>query len=211
MSTQLHRELIEFIAESDDALLNKFFEEGSLSEEEFRAGIHAAVQAQIFIPLFCTSATSNVGVRRLLDFIAKYGSSPLDHEKVDAEDARSGAPLEVKIGGTEPVLQVFKTMNEEHFGELSFFRIYSGQITTGGDLFNANRNYHRTHRTDFSAQRPHARDSVASRRGRHWRDGETQEHAHRRHTLRVESSGETSRAGISAPEHSRRAASQGAR
>ena len=139
-STQLHRELIELIAESDDTLLNKFFEQGSLSEEEFRADIHAAVQKQMLIPLFCTSATSNVGVARLLDFIAKYGSSPLDHEKVDAQDARSGAQLEVKLGGTEPVLQVFKTMNEEHFGELSFFRIYSGQITTGGDSFNANRN-----------------------------------------------------------------------
>ena len=139
-ATQLHRELIELIAESDDTLLNKFFEQGSLSEEEFRAGIHAAGQAQMFIPLFCTSAASNVGVGRLLDFIAKYGSSPLDREKVDAEDARSGAQVQVKVGGTEPVLQVFKTMNEEHFGELSFFRIYSGQITTGGDLFNANRN-----------------------------------------------------------------------
>src|SRR6187455_1235266 len=94
---QLHRELIELIAESDDTLLNKFFEQGSLSEEEFRAGIHAAVQAQMFIPLFCTSATSNVGVGRLLDFIAKYGSSPLDREKVDAEDARSGAHVEVKV------------------------------------------------------------------------------------------------------------------
>src|SRR5207253_1830191 len=77
---------------------------------------------------------------QVLDVIAKYGSSPLDREKVDAEDARSGAQVQVKVGGTEPVLQVFKTMNEEHFGELSFFRIYSGQITTGGDLFNANRN-----------------------------------------------------------------------
>ena len=138
--TQLHRELIELIAESDDALLNKFFEQGSLSEEEFRTDIHAAVQKQALIPLFCTSATSNVGVARLLDFIAKYGSSPVDHEKVEAHDARSGAQLEVRLGGTEPVLQVFKTMNEEHFGELSFFRIYSGQITTGGDAFNANRN-----------------------------------------------------------------------
>ncbi len=137
--TQLHRELIELIAESDDALLNKFFEQGSLSEEEFRADIHAAVQKQALIPLFCTSATSNVGVARLLDFIAKYGSSPLDHAKVDAEDARSGAQVEVKLGGTAPVLQVFRTMNEEHFGELSFFRIYAGQITTGGDAFNANR------------------------------------------------------------------------
>jgi len=138
--TQLHRELIELIAESDDTLLNKFFEQGSLSEEEFRADIHAAVQNQMFIPLFCTSATSNVGVARLLDFIAKYGSSPLDHEKVDGQDVRSGSQIEVKLGGTEPVLQVFKTMNEEHFGELSFFRIYSGEIAAGAELFNANRN-----------------------------------------------------------------------
>src|SRR5262252_6077365 len=87
--THLHHELIELIAESDDTLLEKFFEQGSLSEEEFRAGIHAAVQAQAFIPLFCTSAMSNVGVGRLLDFIAKYGSSPLDREKIGAEDARS--------------------------------------------------------------------------------------------------------------------------
>src|SRR5205085_1565576 len=138
-ATQLHRELIELIAESDDTLLDKFFEQGSLSEEEFRAGIHAAVQAQMFIPLFCTSAVWSVGVGRLLDFTAKYGSSPLDREKIDAEDARSGEQVQVKVGGTDPVLQVFKTMNEEHFGELSFFRIYSGQIRTGGDSFNANR------------------------------------------------------------------------
>jgi elongation factor G len=137
---QLHRELIELIAESDDTLLNKFFEQGSLSEEEFRAGIHAAVQAQQFIPLFCTAAASNIGVGRLLDFIAKYGSSPMDREKVEAEDARTGEPVEVHVNGTEPVLQVFKTMNEEHFGELSFFRIYSGQIASGGEAFNANRN-----------------------------------------------------------------------
>ncbi len=139
-AAQLHRELIELIAESDDTLLEKFFDQGSLSEEELRAALHAAVQKQAIIPLFCTSATSNVGVGRLLDFIAKYGSSPLDHEKVEAENARTGEPVEVKLGGSEPVLQVFKTMNEEHFGELSFFRIYSGQITTGGDAFNANRN-----------------------------------------------------------------------
>ena len=96
--TQLHRELIELIAESDDTLLKKFFEQGSLSEEEFRTGIHSAMQPQHFIPLFCTSATTDVGVGRLLDFIAKYGSSPIDREKADAEDARSGAELEVKVG-----------------------------------------------------------------------------------------------------------------
>src|SRR5438046_602513 len=86
------------------------------------------------------AVTLKVAVNPEPDFNAKDGLSALDREKVDEEDARSGAQLEVKVGRTEPVLQVFKTMNEEHFGELSFFRIYSGQITTGGDLFNANRN-----------------------------------------------------------------------
>src|SRR5690606_18981667 len=70
---QLHKELIEHIAESDDTLLNKFFEQGGLSEEEFRAGIHPAIQKQLFIPLFCTSAETNVGVTRVMEFIAKYG------------------------------------------------------------------------------------------------------------------------------------------
>src|SRR5947207_8148542 len=93
-ATQLHRELIELIAESDDSLLNKYFEQGSLSEEEFRAGIHSALQKQLFIPLFCTSAETNVGVARLMDFIAKYGSSPVDLATVTAHDI-NGAEVQV--------------------------------------------------------------------------------------------------------------------
>jgi len=64
---ELHRQLIEHIAESDDALMNKFFEQGSLTEEEFAPGIHAAVQKESLIPLFCTSAENNIGVARLMD------------------------------------------------------------------------------------------------------------------------------------------------
>ena len=97
--TALHKELIEHIAESDDTLLNKYFEEGGLSEEEFRAGIHTAMQKQLFIPLFCTAAETNVGVARLMDFIAKYGSSPVDRATVtahtpDGERNRGGAGTE---------------------------------------------------------------------------------------------------------------------
>ncbi len=136
--TRLHKELIEHIAESDDSLLNKFFEKGSLSEEEFRAGIHAAVQKQLFIPLFCTSAETNVGVTRVMEFIAKYGSSPVDRATVTAHDPE-GAEVEVKLTDPDPVLHVFKTMAEEHFGELSFFRIYSGKVKTGLDLYNSDR------------------------------------------------------------------------
>ena len=136
--TKLHRELIEHIAESDDSLLTKYLDEGGLSEEEFRAGIHTAVQQQHFIPLFCTSAETNVGVARLMDFIAKYGSSPVDRKRYAAVDG-SGTAAEVRLTDPEPVAHIFKTMAEAHFGELSFFRIYSGSLKAGMELFNADR------------------------------------------------------------------------
>ncbi len=135
---ELHGQLIEHIAESDDELMNKFFEQGSLSEEEFRAGIHSAVQKQLFIPLFCASAENNIGVGRLMDFIAKYGSSPVDRKKVKAVNA-SDAEVEVGLDDPEPVLYIFKTMSEAHFGELSFFRTYAGSVSTGMDLYNSDR------------------------------------------------------------------------
>src|SRR6516165_5402481 len=135
---ELHGQLIEHIAESDDELMNKFFEQGSLSEDEFRAGIHAAVQKELFIPLFCTSAENNIGVARLMDFIAKYGSSPVDRKKVKAMDA-NGKDIEVALDSNETVAYVFKTMSEAHFGELTFFRVYSGSVTAGSDMFNSDR------------------------------------------------------------------------
>ncbi len=135
---ELHTQLIEHIAESDDELMNKFFEQGNLAETEFRAGIHAAVQKELFIPLFCASAENNIGVARLMDFIAKYGSSPVDRKKVKAIDA-NGKETEVALDSPETVAYVFKTMSEAHFGELSFFRVYSGSVTTGADLFNSDR------------------------------------------------------------------------
>jgi len=135
----LHEELIEYVAESDDSLLEKFFEEGTLSEDEMRGGIHAAIQNQTMIPLFCTAATSNVGVQRLMDFIAKYGSSPVDRAKVTAKDFISEKDVDVKLENPETVIQVFKTISEAHVGELSFFRVYSGKVSTGMDLYNTTR------------------------------------------------------------------------
>jgi len=135
---ELHSQLIEHIAESDDELMSKFFEKGGLSEEEFRAGIHAAVQRELFIPLFTVSAENNIGVARLMDFIAKYGSSPADRKKVKAVDA-NGKETEVGLDDPETVAYIFKTMSEAHFGELSFFRVYAGSISTGKDLFNSDR------------------------------------------------------------------------
>jgi elongation factor G len=135
---QLHKQLIEFIAESDDTLLEKFFAQGSLSEEEMRGGIHAAVQNQSFVPLFAVSAENNIGVARLMDFIAKYGSSPVDRAKVRAVNGE-GKEVELSLTDPDPVCYVFKTMSEAQFGELSFFRIYSGSIKFGSELYNTDR------------------------------------------------------------------------
>ena len=134
----LHKELIEHVAESDDSLMEKFFEKGGLSEEEWRAGIHKAIQEQIFVPLFVTSAENNVGVARLMDFIAKYGSSPVDRAKVKAVDS-NGKDADIDLAGSEPVCYVFKTMSEAQFGELSFFRVYSGSVKFGSELYNTDR------------------------------------------------------------------------
>ncbi len=135
---QLHSQLIEFIAESDDALMEKFFAQGGLSEEDWRAGIHTAIQKQVFTPLFCTSAENNIGVARLMDIIAKYGSSPVDRQKVQGTDA-DGKPVGVALSDLDPVLYIFKTMSEAQFGELSFFRIYSGSVKFGSELYNTDR------------------------------------------------------------------------
>jgi elongation factor G len=136
--TQLHRELIEYTAEADDSLMEKFFEKGSLTEDELRAGEHTALQKQAFVPVFFTSAETNVGVARLLDFIAKYGSSPIDRIKVAANDVE-GNPVDVALTGEDPVLYVFKTTHEDQFGDLSFFRVYSGSVHVNMDLFNSDR------------------------------------------------------------------------
>ncbi len=136
---ELHQSLIEYVAESDDSLLEKFFEQGNLSEEEMREGIHAAVQNQTFIPLFCTSSTSNISVARLMDFISKYGSSPVDRAQITALDAINGEEKTVDLAGSDPVLFVYKSISEGHVGELSFFRVYAGRVSTGIDLYNTSR------------------------------------------------------------------------
>jgi len=134
----LHQQLIESTAESDDALLEKFFAQDGLSEEELRAGVHTAFEKQSFIPLFCTAAENNVGVARLMDFIGKYASSPLDRPKAKALDAND-EEVEISVSDSEPSLLVFKTISEGQAGDLSYFRVYSGKVEVGMDLYNSAR------------------------------------------------------------------------
>ncbi len=134
----LHRELIEHVAEADDSLLEKFFAQGGLTEEELRGGVHAALLAQSFVPVFATDAQHNIGIVRLMDFIAKYGSSPVDRSTVEAHDEDNNL-VKVALDGPDNVCYVFKTISEPHVGDLSFFRVYSGTVAPGMDLYNSDR------------------------------------------------------------------------
>ena len=133
----MHLKLIEAVAESDDSLMEKYFEAGELAETEFRGGLRKAILNHEVYPVFCVSATTNVGVRRLNDVIANFAPAPSDFESVTVLD-KSGNETEKKISITESSSAlVFKTISEDHVGELSFLKVFSGAIKSGDDLINS--------------------------------------------------------------------------
>jgi elongation factor G len=135
---QLHQELVEKIAESDDTLMEKFFDKGTLSDEELRAAMHTAVLKEAIIPVFVTAAGQNIGVARLMDYIARHGAAPTDRPVAKGLD-NNDREVEIAVTRTEPVLFVFKTVSEAHVGDLSFFRVYSGTALVGKDLYNTSK------------------------------------------------------------------------
>ena len=178
--TELHRQLIDMVAESEDELLEKFFEAGTLTEEDLRAHVHAAVQKGLVVPVYAASAAKNIGVSRILDFIAKYGSSPVDRATVAAKKL-DGTDVSVALDDGQSVAFVFKTMHETHVGNLSFFRVYSGDIVSGTEMVNANRGeterIGQLYRVNGSAREPvsslHAGDIGAVVKLRATRGGDT--------------------------------------
>ncbi|MBN2570933.1 MAG: elongation factor G [Ignavibacteriales bacterium] len=136
---KLHQELMEKIAESDEALMNKYFEEGALSEDELQKGIKASINSNALIPIFAISCNKGVGFNDFLSFAVKYFPSPLDRKSVKGE--LNGKSVDVVYDSNgEPALQVFKSLSEAHIGELSVFKVISGTITPGLDLQNVTRN-----------------------------------------------------------------------
>jgi len=133
----LHLKLIEAVAESDDSLMEKYFEAGELSEDEFRGGLRKAILNHEVYPVFCVSATTNVGVKRLNAVLANFAPAPSDSETVTALD-KSGKEVQKKKNITEPASAlIFKTISEEHVGELSYLKVFSGAVKSGDDLLNS--------------------------------------------------------------------------
>ncbi len=189
---ELHRQLIDMVAESDDSLMEKFFDQGTLSEEDLRAHVHEAVQKGLVVPVFAASGMKNIGVARILDFIAKYGSSPVDRATVKG-NALDGSEATVDLKDGQTVAYVFKTMHEDHVGNLSFFRVYSGDVVSGTELVNVTRGENermgQLYRVNGSAREPvpslHAGDIGAVVKLRATRSGDTLCSASRQVTLPV--------------------------
>lgn len=129
----LHQELIENIAENDEVLMEKFFEQGNLTEEEMREGLRKAMLNRQLFPVFVTSAELNIGVSRFMDFVCNVFPAPMELPPVELAD---GELLESNPDGP-PVALVYRTIQEPHVGELSFLRMYSGTLRPGMDLENA--------------------------------------------------------------------------
>ena len=139
---KLHQELTELVAEEDEVLMNKFFEEGgTLTEEELLDGLTKAIKGKLIIPVLCTAAIHSIGTPTLTEFICKFCPSPVDAAPFIGKKTGTEEPAEVKPDSNgEPVIFIFKTISEPHVGEMSFFRVLSGKITAGMDLYNQNKN-----------------------------------------------------------------------
>lgn len=129
---RLHNELVENIAENDEGLMELYFEQGTLSEDEMRKGLREAMIRHQLFPIFLTEAKANVGVTRLMSFIANVLPSPALMPPAHMESGT--ASYDPKA---DPIAFVFRTMAEQHVGEYSFFRVHSGTLEPNMDLENA--------------------------------------------------------------------------
>ncbi len=133
---ELHRTLVEVAAEGDEALMEKYFENDTLSLDEIREGIRKGLVNRGVFPVFCGAAKHGVGVQRLMDFISKTCPSPAE--------ARGRCTTEGKqytCKSTDPAaLFIFKMANEQHLGEISMIKVLGGEIYEGQDLINPRTN-----------------------------------------------------------------------
>jgi elongation factor G len=135
-----YEKLMEAVAETDDALLEKFFEKGELSTEEIIEGLRKGIIARKIFPLACGSALSNAGVSSLLDSVVAYLPSPADFVQISGKVPDTGKEKLVKISSDESLCAFsFKTVSEPHVGELSFFRVYAGKLQSGVEVYNSTR------------------------------------------------------------------------
>jgi elongation factor G len=132
-ANELHNELVEKAAENDEKLMEKYFEKGTLDEDEMREGLKQGMIHHDVFPVFCMSGKKNMGSGRLMGFIDNVAPSPLEAKPEVAIDGK-----EIAYDKSKPaVLFVFKTHLEPNLGKLTFFKVISGEVTPTSELVNS--------------------------------------------------------------------------
>lgn len=132
---ELHKALVEAAAENDETLMEKFFEEETLTEDEMREGIRKGLVTRSIFPVFCVCAGKSMGVHRLMEFLGNV--VPFVSEMPKVHNTR-GEEVAAECAGPESIY-FFKTGVEPHIGEVSYFKVMSGCVKAGDDLSNADR------------------------------------------------------------------------
>jgi len=129
--------LVETVAEAYDALTEKYLETGELTREEILDGLRIGTLRYTFTPVFCGSATLNIGVHHLLDYICHCLPSPLDRGAVVGTNPKTGTMEERRPDEAEPFSAlVFKTTSDPYTGKISIFRVYSGTLNSDSTIYN---------------------------------------------------------------------------
>ena len=135
---EMREKLVEQIAEIDDELIEKYLENGELTEEEFTTGLKKSILEQHIFPAFCCSAISNISTKSILNFIINYCPSSNQMPPKVGLIPKTGQESTRKIDENEPIsLYIFKTVSEPNVGEVSLFKMISGVLKSGNELLNS--------------------------------------------------------------------------
>lgn len=137
--SEYREKLVEAAAEADDALTEKYLEEGGLSAEEIAAGLKKGIASGAIVPVLCGAGEKGIGVKELLDFFVDCMPSPVDMPLRKAKN-KKGEYEEIKPDASAPLAaHVFKTMTDPYIGQLTYFRVFSGTVRGDGGFYNANK------------------------------------------------------------------------
>ncbi|HEV2118132.1 MAG TPA: elongation factor G [Terriglobales bacterium] len=139
---EAHERLVEMIAEGNDALMEEFFDKGTIPEEHLIPALHEAIREDKIFPVLFTSGLGNIGTDKLMDFLVDYTPAPTEREPVKGTPApNNGEPPARKIADSEPVsLFVFKTVSDPFAGRISYYKVFSGVLKNDASLQNFTRN-----------------------------------------------------------------------
>ena len=128
----LNKELVEMAAEHDEALMELYFDKGTLTQDDIRAGLKIGLSKRELMPIFCTSAKRDIGTKRLMEFIINVAPGPLKAPKFLSVEGE-----QIDADAEQPAVAfVFKSQLEQHIGEISYFRVIRGKLAEGAELLN---------------------------------------------------------------------------